>query len=171
MKGRVSALIKLGLSGRKTTWEMSIYNKGDDIFLKRGTTVQYRGWLSQVRKVLGLREVGLGAEMESQVDKTNDIACSEVQPQGTKAGGGSWWWCCREIVGSGGKGGTRGAGRGHARAYLWGRYNFIQSGCFLSWKQRNKMIWFNQLMWLGGLRPYKIIVLINPSGMMWAINK
>ena len=35
-----------------------------------------------------MREVGLGAEMESQVGKTNGIACTEVQPWGTKAVGG-----------------------------------------------------------------------------------
>ena len=107
MKGRVSALIKLGLSGRQTMWEMSVYNKGDGIFLKRGTTVQSRGWLSQVRKVLGVREVGLGAEMESQVGKTNGIACTEVQPRGTKVVGGvgddaSWrLWEVGERVGPG----------------------------------------------------------------------
>ena len=37
-----------------------------------------------------MREVGLGAEMESQVGKTNGIACTEVQPRGTKVVGGGW---------------------------------------------------------------------------------
>ena len=35
---------------------------------------------SSSRKVLGLREVGLGAEMESPIDQTNDTARTEVQP-------------------------------------------------------------------------------------------
>lgn len=38
-----------------------------------------------------MREVGLRAEMGSQVEETNETACIEVQPWGTKAMGGRWW--------------------------------------------------------------------------------
>lgn len=37
-----------------------------------------------------MREVGRGAEMESQVGKTNGIARTEVRPRGAKVVGGGW---------------------------------------------------------------------------------